>query len=80
MSFVCKKNNLYNLIKSLFCFLNTLLEIYAFKNVGKRKEVYILFHDSLNTFYLRLYGIGHMVKRPLGERKLAAATGSTPSR
>ena len=26
-----------------------------------RKEVNILFNDSLNTFYLRLYGIGHMV-------------------
>ena len=26
------------------------------------KEGYILFNDSLNTFYLRLYGIRHMVK------------------
>ena len=22
----------------------------------------VLFNDTLNTFYLRLYGIGHMVK------------------
>ena len=22
----------------------------------------VLFHDALNTFHLRLYGVGHMVK------------------
>ena len=27
-----------------------------------RKEANVLFHDALNTFYLRLYGVGHMVK------------------
>ena len=27
-----------------------------------RKEGNVLFNDTLNTFYLRLYGIGHMVK------------------
>ena len=27
-----------------------------------RKEGNILFNDALNTFYLRLYGIKHMVK------------------
>ena len=27
-----------------------------------RKEENILFNDALNTFYLRLYGVGHMVK------------------
>ena len=26
------------------------------------KEGNVLFNDALNTFYLRLYGIGHMVK------------------
>ena len=26
------------------------------------KERNVLFNDALNTFYLRLYGIGHMVK------------------
>ena len=26
------------------------------------KEGNVLFNDSLNTFYLRLYGVGHMVK------------------
>ena len=27
-----------------------------------RKEGNILFNDALNTFYLRLYGVRHMVK------------------
>ena len=27
-----------------------------------RKEENILFNDALNTFYLRLYGVRHMVK------------------
>ena len=28
----------------------------------RRKEGNVLFNDALNTFYLRLYGVGHMVK------------------
>ena len=27
-----------------------------------RKEGNVLFNDALNSFYLRLYGVGHMVK------------------
>ena len=27
-----------------------------------RKEENVLFNDALNTFYLRLYGVRHMVK------------------
>ena len=26
-----------------------------------RKEGNVLFNDALNTFYLRLYGVGHMI-------------------
>ena len=26
------------------------------------REIYVLFNDALNTFYLRLYGVRHMVK------------------
>ena len=26
------------------------------------KEGNVLFNDTLNTFYLRLYGVGHMIK------------------
>ena len=29
---------------------------------GERERERILFNDTLNTFYLRLYGIRHMVK------------------
>ena len=28
----------------------------------KEKKGNVLFNDALNTFYLRLYGVGHMVK------------------
>ena len=28
----------------------------------EKKEGNVLFNDALNTFYLRLYGIGHMLK------------------
>ena len=28
----------------------------------QKKEVNVLFNDALNTFYLRLYGVRHMVK------------------
>ena len=32
---------------------------------GFQWEGYVLFNDMLNTFYLWLYGVGHMVKRTL---------------
>ena len=45
-----------------------------------RKEGNVLFNDTLNTFYLRLYGIVHMVKyHSDNERKPAAATWATLS-
>ena len=45
-------------------------------NKGEReRERNVLFNDALNTFYLRLYGVRHMVKdHSDSERKLAAAT------
>ena len=34
-----------------------------FKTLNEgRKEGNVLFNDALNTIYLRLYGVGHMVK------------------
>ena len=30
--------------------------------MGKERKGNVLFNDALNTFYLRLYGVGHMVK------------------
>ena len=45
-----------------------------------KKEGRVLFTDSLNKFYLRLYGVIHMVKDHLdSERKPAAATWATLS-
>ena len=44
------------------------------------KEGNVLLNDALNTFYLRLYGIRHMVKdHSDSERKSAAATWATLS-
>ena len=44
------------------------------------KEGNILFNDALNTFYLRLYGVRHMLKdHSDSERKPAAATWATLS-
>ena len=31
-------------------------------NTEGEREINVLFNDALNTFYLRLYGVGHMVK------------------
>ena len=31
-------------------------------DTAPRKEGNVLFNNTLNTFYLRLYGFGHMVK------------------
>ena len=48
-----------NLIKLKL--INILLIYYAVLFWGL-KEGNVLFNDILNTFYLRLYGVGHMVK------------------
>ena len=32
------------------------------KNERREREKNVLFNDALNTFYLRLYGVRHMVK------------------
>ena len=32
------------------------------RRVRQRKEGNVVFNDALNTFYLRLYGVRHMVK------------------
>ena len=42
----------------------------------KERNIYIIFfNDALNTFYLQLYGIGHMVKdHSDSERKPADTT------
>ena len=35
----------------------------------KRKEGNVLFNDTFNTFYLRLYGVRHMVKNHSNSEK-----------
>ena len=35
--------------------------IYSDSSCMRRKEGNVLFNDALNTFYLRLYGVRHMV-------------------
>ena len=37
--------------------------------ISGRKEGNVLFNDALNTFYLRLYGVRHMVKDPSDSEK-----------
>ena len=32
--------------------------------IEREREKNVLFNNALNTFYLRLYGVGHMVKGP----------------
>ena len=40
----------------------------------RERERDVLFNDALNTFYLRLYGVRHMVKDHSDSEKPAAAT------
>ena len=47
-------------LRSTYLKLNIIIEI---KHKNKReRERNVLFNDALNTFYLRLYGVRHMVK------------------
>ena len=51
-----------------------------YKHTGLRNEGNVLFNVALNTFYLRLYGVGRMVKdHSDSERKSASATWATLS-
>ena len=40
-------------------FANTKCYIYIYIEREREKEGNVLFNDALNTFYLRLYGVGH---------------------
>ena len=42
--------------------IQNLLYYYLVAFKKGRDEGNVLFNDALNTFYLRLYGIGHMIK------------------
>ena len=43
-------------------FVQHMLGVVVVSCCDGRKEGNVLFNDTLNTFYLRLYGIAHMVK------------------
>ena len=53
-----KEHNNGNLIKKTY----SLLSSQCSTTGVTRKEGNVLFNDALKTFYLRLYGVGHMVK------------------
>ena len=64
-----KPDTICSMIKVGFLFKAQSLvstKLYIFRCVGtyfgSRKEGNVLFNDALNTFYLRLYGVRHMVK------------------
>ena len=40
------------------------------KTLARERERNVLFNDALNTFYLRLYGVRHMVKDHSDSEKL----------
>ena len=44
------------------CFASFFLLVIIYSGEKGRKEGNVLFNDALNTFYLRLYCIRHMVK------------------
>ena len=50
----------------VFVLLHAQTYIHAYTRVyivrPRYKEENVLFNDPLNTFYLRLYGVGHMVE------------------
>ena len=48
-------------LQSVFCRDNKQMKLQNVFCRG-RKEGNVLFNDALNTFYLRLYGVRHMVK------------------
>ena len=48
----------------------------SIQHVYQWNEGNVLFNDALNTFYLRLYGVRHMVKDHLGYSFRLTAMGS----
>ena len=54
----------YSHVVNPLCFLQnrSLVLVYIAELIFSVKEGNVLFNDALNTFYLRLYGVRHMVK------------------
>ena len=51
----------YSVVETLYTVNLGSISNSRFTFIG-RKEGTLLFNDALNTFYLRLYDVGHMVK------------------
>ena len=47
---------------NVFALLLSFFWLFIYSGEKGRKEGNVLFNDALNTFYLRLYGVRHMVK------------------
>ena len=62
-----------NLLLHIFNLITDLMDELIFNG---RKQGNILFNDALSTFYLRLYGVGHIMVNDYldSERKPAVAT------
>ena len=67
--------NIHNIYTYVCMYTCTHTQTHTHKHIyimvinGRRKEGNILFNDTLNTFYLWLYGIGHMVKNHLDSER-----------
>ena len=44
-------------------------QLLSTRQASRRKEGNVLFNDTLNTFYLQLYGVGHMEKNHLDSER-----------
>ena len=67
MALICPVLYLRKIVLSRICLvsLNSILFLTLFERERERereRENFFLFNDTLNTFYLRLYGVRHMVK------------------
>ena len=49
-------------VNIVYLFLLFMLSVSEEREREREKERHFLFNDALNTFYLRLYGVRHMVK------------------
>ena len=59
----CAPRAVSALSHAVFVIVNTALWSKAAELINKReRENFVLFNDALNTFYLGLYGVRHMVK------------------
>ena len=56
-------------VKSVPVVINFPKQYFYMHYVHGRKEGNVLFNDALNTFYLRLYDVRHMVKNHLDDER-----------